>query len=121
MGYELVSRRAFLAGAAEIVLVHQQRYDGTGYPQGFMGGEIPVGARVFAVADTLDAMPSHQLYCRALPFSAARDEIIRESERQFDPKAVQAFLSVPEEVWECIRSMRGTRLATPCRGGPDWR
>jgi putative nucleotidyltransferase with HDIG domain len=107
IGYELVSRIAFLAGAAEIVLTHQERYDGTGYPQGLMGDEIPIGARVFAVADTMDAMTSDRPYRRALPFSVARDEIVRECERQFDPNVVQAFLSVPEQVWEGIRSMQG--------------
>ncbi len=103
IGYELVSRIAFLAGAAEIVLTHQERFDGTGYPQGLVGEEIPVGARVFAVADTLDAMTSDRPYRRALPFSAAKEEIIRESGRQFDPKVVEAFLSTPEETFDRIR------------------
>jgi putative nucleotidyltransferase with HDIG domain len=103
IGYELVSRIPFLAAAAEIVLSHQERYDGTGYPQGLMGEEIPLGARIFAVADTLDAMTSDRPYRRALPFSTAREEIIRESGRQFDPDVVRAFLALPEETWEKIR------------------
>ncbi len=78
IGYDVVCRIAFLAGAAEIVLTHQERYDGTGYPQGLMGTEIPLGARIFAVADTLDAMTSDRPYRRALPFQAARDELVRE-------------------------------------------
>jgi response regulator RpfG family c-di-GMP phosphodiesterase len=103
IGYELVSRIAFLAGAAEIVLTHQERYDGTGYPQGLMGREIPLGSRIFSVADTLDAMTSDRPYRRALPFAAAREEITRESERQFDPEVVKVFLSIPEAVWDDIR------------------
>jgi putative nucleotidyltransferase with HDIG domain len=103
VGYQLVSRIAFLAGAAEIVLTHQERFDGTGYPQGLIGEEIPLGARIFAVADTLDAMTSDRPYRKALPFSAAREEIIRESGRQFDPAVVAAFLSIPEGVWGMIR------------------
>ena len=103
IGYELVSRIVFLAGAAEIVLTHQERYDGTGYPQGLMGREIPLGSRIFSVADTLDAMTSDRPYRRALPFSAAREEIIRESERQFDPEVVKVFLSIPEQAWDEIR------------------
>jgi response regulator RpfG family c-di-GMP phosphodiesterase len=103
IGYDMVCRIAFLAGAAEIVLTHQERYDGTGYPQGLMGEDIPLGARIFAVADTLDAMTSDRPYRRALPFAAAKAEIIRESGRQFDPKIVEAFLSIPEQVWENIR------------------
>ncbi len=102
-GYELVSRIAFLAPAAEVVLTHQERYDGTGYPQSLMGEEIPLGARIFAVADTLDAMTTDRPYRRALPFSAAREEIMRESGRQFDPEVVRVFLSIPEQVWENIR------------------
>ena len=103
IGYELVCRIGFLAGSAELVLTHHERYDGTGYPQGLLGEEIPLAARIFAVADTLDAMTSDRPYRRALPYSVARDEIIRESGRQFDPKVVKAFLAIPEEVMEAIR------------------
>ncbi|MFB3922204.1 MAG: HD domain-containing phosphohydrolase [Terriglobia bacterium] len=104
IGYDVVCRIAFLAGAAEIVLTHQERWDGTGYPQGLTGEEIPLGARIFAVADTLDAMTSDRPYRRALSCQEARDEIRRESGRQFDPAVVQAFLAIPEETWEEIRT-----------------
>ncbi len=103
IGYELVSRIPFLASAAELVLTHQERYDGTGYPQGLVGKEIPLGSRIFAVADTLDAMTTDRPYRQALPLSVARAEILRESGRQFDPEVVRAFLSIPERVWEDIR------------------
>jgi response regulator RpfG family c-di-GMP phosphodiesterase len=103
IGYELVSRIAFLAGAAEIVLTHQERFDGTGYPQGLVGSEIPLGARIFSVADTLDAMTSDRPYRRALPFVAAREEIEGESGKQFDPEVVKVFLAIPERVWDEIR------------------
>ena len=103
IGYELVSRISFLAGAAEIVLTHQERFDGTGYPQGLVGAEIPLGSRIFAVADTLDAMTSDRPYRNALSFAAARAEITRESGRQFDPEVVRVFLSIPESRWLEIR------------------
>jgi putative nucleotidyltransferase with HDIG domain len=103
IGYDLVRRVSFLAGAAEIVLTHQERFDGTGYPQGLVGHEIPMGARIFAVADTFDAMTSDRPYRCALQFAIARDEILRESGRQFDPEVVDAFLSLPEEAWLRIR------------------
>lgn len=103
IGYDLVCRVAFLAPAAEIVLTHQERYDGTGYPQGLVGNEIPIGARIFSVADTLDAMTSDRPYRRALPLAAARDEINRESGRQFDPEVVRVFLDIPDDVWTAIR------------------
>ena len=103
IGYDLIKRAAFMAPGAEIVLTHHERYDGMGYPRGLKAEEIPLGARIFAVADTLDAMTSERPYRRALPFSVARAEIICESGRQFDPSVVQAFLSIPERVWETIR------------------
>jgi putative nucleotidyltransferase with HDIG domain len=103
IGYELLSRIPFLSSAAEIVLAHQERYDGAGYPQGLMGEEIPLGARIFAIADTLDAMTSDRPYRQALPFAAAREEIIRESGKQFDSDVVRIFLSLPEQTWENIR------------------
>ncbi|MBI3661734.1 MAG: HD domain-containing protein [Acidobacteria bacterium] len=104
IGYDLVGSIAFLSPAAQIALTHQERYDGTGYPQGLAGKEIPLGARIFAVADTLDAMTSDRPYRRALPLEAAREEIKRESGRQFDPEVVRAFLSIPEEVLIGIRA-----------------
>ena len=102
-GYELVCHIPFLAPAAEIVLTHQEAYDGTGYPQGLKGEEIPLGARIFAVADTLDAMTSDRPYRRALPWAVALEEIRRESGQQFDPRVVKAFFAIPGEVWEDMR------------------
>ena len=113
IGYDLVSRIAFLAPAAAIVLTHQERWDGTGYPQGLVGEEIPLGARIFAIADTLDAMTSDRPYRKALPFSAARDEIMRHSGLQFDPEIVRVFLSIPEQVWENIRNDVAYHRLTP--------
>lgn len=104
IGYDLISGIAFLAPAAQIALTHQERYDGTGYPQGLVGKEIPLGARIFPVADTLDAITSDRPYRRALSFDAAREEIKRGSEKQFDPEVVEVFLTVPEEVWVRIRA-----------------
>ena len=103
IGYELVNRVAFLASAAEIVLAHQERFDGTGYPQGLVGEEIPLGARIFSVADTLDAMTSDRPYRNALPFAKAQAEITQESGRQFDPEVVRVFLALPGSIWQEIR------------------
>jgi putative nucleotidyltransferase with HDIG domain len=102
-GYQLVRRIAFLAPAAEIVLAHQERYDGGGYPLGLRGAAIPLGARIFAVADTFDAMTSDRPYRRALPAQVALEEIRREAGRQFDPEVVRVFLSLPQSTWEKIR------------------
>lgn len=103
IGYKLMDRIAFLAPAAEIVLAHHERFDGAGYPRGLSGEGIPLGARIFAVADTLDAILSDRPYRRGQPFAVAREKIQAESGKQFDPKVIDAFLSIPEEAWERIR------------------
>jgi response regulator RpfG family c-di-GMP phosphodiesterase len=123
IGFELLQRIAFLAPAAEIVLTHQERFDGTGYPQRLVGAQIPLGSRFFAVADTLDAMTSDRPYRKALPFSAARQEIESQSGRQFAPEAVKIFLSLPETVWSDIRrevgeSQERVVISTPSPPSP---
>ncbi len=90
-GYLMLKDIPFLKAAAEIVYSHQERYDGSGYPRRLKGEEIPLGARIFAIADTLDAMTSDRPYRRALPFQTAVAEIIRCGGAQFDPKVVEAF------------------------------
>jgi cyclic di-GMP phosphodiesterase len=95
IGYNMLIRIPFLRDAAEIVLSHQEFFDGTGYPRGLKGEEIPLGARIFAVAETLDTIISDQPYRRALPLSHAREEIRRCSGSQFDPKVVEVFFSLP--------------------------
>jgi putative nucleotidyltransferase with HDIG domain len=99
IGFAVLERIPFLKEAAEIVLSHQECFDGSGYPRGLRGEQIPIGARIFAVADTLDAMISDRPYRKALPISAARKEIERYSGRQFDPRVVEVFLSHPDRVW----------------------
>jgi len=102
-GYQILRRIPFLSEAAEIVYAHQEKYDGTGYPRGLKGEEIPLGARIFSVADTLDAITSNRPYRAAQPLSAARDEIERWSGRQFDPQVVDTFLEMSEHIWDDLR------------------
>ncbi len=103
-GYNMLRKIPFLAGAAEIVFCHQEHYDGTGYPRGIRGKEIPIGARIFAVGDTLDAITSDRPYRRARSFDSAREEILRCSGSQFDPGVVEVFLKIPNELWQELRS-----------------
>ncbi len=103
-GYNMLRKIPFLAESAEIVFSHQEHFDGSGYPRGLRGAEIPVGARVFAVADTLDAITSDRPYRKANSFDAAREEILRCSGTQFDPSVVEVFLKVPNELWHELRS-----------------
>jgi putative nucleotidyltransferase with HDIG domain len=100
IGYDMIHEIGFLSGAATIVLAHHERIDGKGYPNGLAGDAIPLGARIFVIADTFDAMTSDRPYRRALPAEVAREEIIRCSGTQFDPRCVQAFLLAWERVLE---------------------
>ncbi|HET8923366.1 MAG TPA: HD domain-containing phosphohydrolase [Candidatus Acidoferrum sp.] len=113
IGYNMLIRIPFLRDAAEIVLAHQEFYDGSGYPRGLRGEQIPLGARIFTIADSMDAMISDRPYRRALPLSHAREEIRRCSGSQFDPQVVEVFMSIPEQHWIDLRENLGSpfRLA----------
>ena len=92
IGRKILEGVPHLHQAAEIVLCHEERYDGTGYPQGLAGEAIPLWARLFAVIDTLDAMTSDRSYRKGLSFDNASAEIQRMSGSQFDPIAVTSFV-----------------------------
>src|SRR5713101_4924315 len=102
-GYQMLKKIPFLQEACDIVYTHQERFDGTGYPRGLKGNEIPLGARIFAVADTLDAITSDRPYRPAQSLSAAREEIKRWAGRQFDTEVVRKFLEMPASIWEDLR------------------
>ena len=104
LGYQMLRKIPFLHEAADIVYSHQERFDGTGYPRGLKGEQIPLGARVFAIADTFDAMTSDRPYRAAQSISSGRREIERQSGKQFDPEIVNVFLSVSEKIWQQLRS-----------------
>jgi response regulator RpfG family c-di-GMP phosphodiesterase len=102
IGYNILQNIEFLSPAAEIVLCHQERWDGKGYPNGLSGTDIPLGARIFAIVDTLDAMTSDRPYRKAMSFEAALEEIRLCSGTQFDPRIVGAFLGIRAESWIAI-------------------
>jgi putative nucleotidyltransferase with HDIG domain len=93
-GAEILHSVDFLVPVSEIVLSHHERFDGGGYPRGLAGEEIPVGARIFMIADSFDAMTSDRVYRKAMASEEALAEILRNSGSQFDPAAVRAFLAV---------------------------
>jgi len=104
-GHEIVSHIDFLEGKAQdIVLYHHERWDGGGYPDGIARRDIPRAARIFAVADTLDAITSDRPYRAGASIDEAREEIARGSGTQFDPEAVEALMELPDDVLERIRS-----------------
>lgn len=102
-GYQMLRKIPFLAEASEIVYSHQECFDGSGYPRGLKGDQIHLGARIFAIADTLDAITSDRPYRAAQSVQAARAEIQKFSGTQFDPDVVKVFLSMPETIWEDLR------------------
>lgn len=91
VGARMIEGIPYLAPAIPIVLYHHERWDGSGYPDGLQGEEIPVQARLLAVADTYDAMTSHRPYRKALPHSVAYETIIGEAGALFDPEMARAF------------------------------
>jgi putative nucleotidyltransferase with HDIG domain len=107
IGWEILRGIPFLEQASEIVRSHHERYDGGGYPDGLAGADIPLAARIFAVADALDAITTDRPYRPAAPVGEARQTIARAAGGQFDPSVVEALAEVPDESIERIR----TRIA----------
>ncbi len=108
-----------LRPASEVVLAHHERYDGRGYPQGLKDEDIPLGARIFAVADSLDAITSDRPYHRGRSFEMAREEIAANSGKQFDPQAVDVFLQTDPRVWKEIRERTLSETAPPLLSLPE--
>jgi len=96
-GYEILRSVEFLAPAADIVLAHHERFDGSGYPARLAGDEIPLGARIFAIADAFDAMTSDRYYRAGVSAEETLAELVKHSGSQFDPAVVRAFLRVYEK------------------------
>jgi response regulator RpfG family c-di-GMP phosphodiesterase len=103
LGWALLQRVEHLRAASVVVLQHQERWDGSGYPAGLKREEIVIGARVFHVVDAVDAITSERPYRRARGFAQARAEVIRCRGSQFDPAVVDAYLAIPQDEWERIR------------------
>jgi len=103
LGWALLQRIEFLRDASVIVLQHQERYDGGGYPAGLKAEQIVLGARLFAVADTYDAITSDRPYRKAQSHDQAITEMQRVAGTQLDPRGVAAFCGLPEAEWQAIR------------------
>lgn len=106
IGFDIIKGISFLSEAAEIILNHHERFDGRGYPRGLRGRQVPLGARIFAVADTLDAITSDRPYQRAASFESACDTICGLSGSHFDPQIVEMFLRIAPETWPAIARNR---------------
>jgi HD-GYP domain-containing protein (c-di-GMP phosphodiesterase class II) len=97
IGAQIVAPIQFLGDAVQVIRHHHERFDGTGYPSQMRGEEIPLAARVFAVADSYDAMTSDRPYRDAMPKERALEEISAGSGSQFDPDVVEVFLDLARE------------------------
>ena len=109
IGAEIVRGIEFLSEAAHVVRSHHERWDGRGYPDGMAGEAIPLAARVFAVADVLDALTTDRPYRPASPLSTAREMIVAEAGKQFDPDVVLAFSTIDDETFERIAAQLSER------------
>jgi response regulator RpfG family c-di-GMP phosphodiesterase len=103
LGHEILKGIGFLDRARLIPLHHQERFDGTGYPQGLRGEEICIGARIFAVVDTYDAITSDRPYRKCRTYEVARQEIEKFAGTQFDPAVVSSWLRITQAEWDAIR------------------
>ena len=108
IGYNMLTRIPFLIEAADIVLAHHEFFDGTGYPRGLRGEQIPLGARIISVANALDAMLSDWPYRNALSMLQGLEEIRSCAGTQFDPKIVEVFLSIPKNHFVELRENLGS-------------
>jgi HD-GYP domain-containing protein (c-di-GMP phosphodiesterase class II) len=104
IGWEILRGIPFLEEAGQIVRYHHERFDGSGYPEGLAGEEIPLPARVFAVADALDAITTDRPYRPAASIAQAREAIARAAGTHFDPRVVDALGEIPDETLEQIRT-----------------
>lgn len=105
-GYEMLAEVRFLQSAAlDLIYSHHEQWDGSGYPRGLAGEDIPLGARIFAVVDTYDAITSDRPYRRARPHAVAVTELLRVSKQQLDPRVVTAFCQIPEVELRRLRQL----------------
>jgi HD-GYP domain-containing protein (c-di-GMP phosphodiesterase class II) len=107
IGFEILRDIDFLGDAKLVVLHHHERWDGRGYPTRLSGDEIPLAARIFAVADALDALTTDRPYRPAASFDHARAELRAHAGTQFDPKIIAAFEQVPAERFAHLREEAG--------------
>ena len=103
IGWEILRHIDFLDDAKTVVRHHHERWDGTGYPDGLAGAEVPLHARVFAVADALDALTTDRPYRAAVSWATARETIREAAGTQFDPAIVAAYDTIPDEAFARIR------------------
>lgn len=111
IGFEMLRHNPLLTDAAEIVLTHHERYNGSGYPLGLRGEDIPLGARICAITDTFDAITSIRPYRTPMSVEEACNYIQSERDRQYDPEIVDMFTALPPSQWQEIQRVASTSTA----------
>jgi HD-GYP domain-containing protein (c-di-GMP phosphodiesterase class II) len=101
-GVEILETVPLLTPALDVVGAHHERYDGTGYPQGLRGEEVPLTARIFAIVDTVDILTHDRRNQRVHALSEALVTLKVESGKQFDPRVVEAAMSIQEAEWAAL-------------------
>ncbi len=102
IGYKIINHIGYLSRAAEIIYSHHEHYDGSGYPRGLKGNEIPLGARIFSVCDILDALTVNRIYRKAVSYDEAKNYILSASNNLFDPDVIEGFLSAENDLKEFV-------------------
>lgn len=127
LGLELLGGVEFLRESVDVVSSHHERWDGSGYPMGLRGDGIPFRARIFAVAEVIDALTTDRVYKSAVSFRHALDEVAAGSGTSFDPLIVETAIAIPVEQWEATRrhvdkqrAERKLRLVRPSSGNVLW-
>ncbi len=110
IGYEILHKIKFLEESAQVVLHHHEHYNGSGYPDGLAGEEIPLGSRIFAVADAFDAMTTKRPYSAAISFQEALDDVKVNSGILFDPVIVETFVAAGLDFWKKERETFDLRV-----------
>jgi putative nucleotidyltransferase with HDIG domain len=115
IGYQILKKLKECAAAADLVRAHHERFDGSGYPYGLSGNQIPLGARLFSIVDAFDAMTSARPYRKLVRYEEAAKEILRCSGTQFDPTLVGQFLTISPATWDTLRSPESGMRPAPMR------
>jgi cyclic di-GMP phosphodiesterase len=111
IGFEMLRHNPLLTDAAEIVLTHHERYNGSGYPMGLKGDDIPLGARICAVTDTFDAITSIRPYRTPMSVEEACNYIQSERGHHFDPHIVDLFTALQPSQWQEVQRVANTSTA----------
>ena len=118
-GYQMLRKIPEMEEVAEMVYSHQEHFDGSGYPRGLKAEQIPIGARIVAIADTLHAIVSPRPHRGAQSVSVACREVERVAGRQFDPEIVRVFLALPQMVWSDLCEEIDSQKLKKAKGNSD--